>query len=74
MAAQTVSLENDSLGIEWGANRGVIASVKDKVTGREWLDPAAGTPLCNPSQNRADRQRRKSVESFMALFRRWWAS
>lgn len=45
MAGQAVSLENDSLGIQWDASRGAIVSMKDKSTGREWLDPAVATPL-----------------------------
>lgn len=45
MAGQVVSLQNDTLGIQWDAGRGAVVSLKDKATGREWLDPAVVTPL-----------------------------
>ncbi|MCX6906665.1 MAG: DUF6259 domain-containing protein, partial [Verrucomicrobia bacterium] len=44
MAGQVVSLENDSLRVEWDARHGTLVSLKDKATGREWLDPAMVTP------------------------------
>lgn len=42
-AGQTVSLENESLAIQWDADRGTMVSLKDKASGREWLDPAVAT-------------------------------
>ena len=45
MAGEVVSLENDSLSIQWDAGRGTLVSLKDKPTGREWLDPAAEASL-----------------------------
>jgi hypothetical protein len=44
MAGQVVSLENDSLRVEWDAARGTLVSLTDKATGREWLDSAVVTP------------------------------
>jgi hypothetical protein len=44
-AAETVSLENQTLRIEWDATRGTLTSLKDKPSGRQWLDPAVPTPL-----------------------------
>jgi hypothetical protein len=35
-----VSLENDSAYVRWDAGCGTSVSLKDKATGREWLDPA----------------------------------
>jgi len=45
MAAEGVSLEGVSLCMKWDVKRGVMTSLTDKASGREWLDPAAGTPI-----------------------------
>jgi len=44
LAGPVVSLENDSLRAEWDAKSGELVSLKDKATGREWLDPSVATP------------------------------
>ena len=44
IAAEVVVLENESLRAAWDAGRGTLVSLKDKATGREWLDPAVQTP------------------------------
>jgi len=40
-AAPAVFLENDVIRVEWDAARGTMVSLRDKATGREWLEPAA---------------------------------
>jgi len=45
MAGETVSLENSAICVRWDAGRGTMVSLKDKATGREWLDPAALAPV-----------------------------
>lgn len=45
MAGQFVSLENDFIRGRWDAERGVLVSLKDKATAREWLDLAVATPV-----------------------------
>ncbi len=45
MAGQAVSLENDLLRAEWDATRGTLVSLRDKTTGREWLEPGNATPI-----------------------------
>ena len=44
MAGQVLSLQNDVLRAEWDTGHGTLVSLKDKATGREWLDPAVATP------------------------------
>ncbi len=44
-AGQTVALQNRTLRAEWDAARGALVSLKDRGTGREWLDPAVAAPL-----------------------------
>ena len=44
-AAEVVSLENESLRVQWNIERGTLVSLKDKVTDREWIDPTVATPL-----------------------------
>jgi len=44
IAAEVVVLENESLRAAWDAGRGTLVSLKDKATGREWLDTAVQTP------------------------------
>jgi len=43
--AADVSLENDALRLQWDPARGVLVSLLDKATGREWLDPANPSPV-----------------------------
>ncbi len=38
---KTNSLENEYLSIRFDLNRGIIASLIDKRTGKEWIDPSA---------------------------------
>jgi hypothetical protein len=45
VAGETVSLQTPTLHAEWDAARGALVSLKDLATGREWLDPAATSPL-----------------------------
>lgn len=44
-AEQVVSLENGLLQAEWDTTRGTLVALKDKATGRQWLDPAVVTPI-----------------------------
>ena len=44
-AARSASLESATLHAEWDAERGSLVSLKDRATGREWLDPAAAPAL-----------------------------
>ena len=44
-AGEELSLENDTLRAEWDAASGALVSLKDRATGREWLDPTVVTPL-----------------------------
>lgn len=44
-AAPTAFLESAAIRLEWDAGGGALVSLKDKATGREWLDPAARTPI-----------------------------
>lgn len=44
-AEKVVSLENALLRAEWDSSRGTLVSLKDKTTGRQWLDPAVATPV-----------------------------
>ncbi len=44
-AGQVVSLENASLQAEWDVGRGTLVSLRDKATGRQWLDSAVVTPV-----------------------------
>lgn len=44
-AAPTVALESPSLGVQWDSGRGTLVSLKDKASGREWLEPGVATPV-----------------------------
>ena len=44
-AQDVLSLENDSLCAQWDAESGNLVSLKDKPSGREWLDPASKASL-----------------------------
>jgi len=44
-AGQSVLLQSPTLQAEWNTTSGTLVSLKDKTTGREWLDPAVATPL-----------------------------
>lgn len=44
-AGDVVSLENDSLCVQWDAASGRLVSLKDKPSGRQWLDQAADGSL-----------------------------
>ena len=45
LAAADLSLESASLRVQWDAKRGVMTSLMDKGSGREWLESPAGTPV-----------------------------
>jgi hypothetical protein len=44
LAEEVVSLENESLAIQWDAQRGTMVSLKDKASGRQWLTTSVATP------------------------------
>lgn len=41
----TVELSTPALSAAWDAGRGALVSLKDRATGREWLDPDTASPL-----------------------------
>lgn len=43
-AGQGASLEGDALRVEWDEVRGSMVSLRDKATGREWLEPGVASP------------------------------
>lgn len=45
LSGEVVSLTNEILRIDWDTGRGAMVSMKDMVSGREWLDPAGAAPL-----------------------------
>ena len=42
---EVIALESGALGIRWDAARGTLVSLKDRSSGREWLDSSAVRPL-----------------------------
>jgi|DewCreStandDraft_4_1066084.scaffolds.fasta_scaffold80846_2 hypothetical protein len=48
IASEVVVLENESLRAAWDAGHGTLVSLKDKATGREWLDPASNRLRITP--------------------------